>query len=98
MVRIIKIVSTTLAALCLIAAMPWLLGIPGVENDYARGWKLGLGALIGFPLVHRLLSLVEGLAQTGRLRLQSHRIARLQLAALLAFAIAQAWAWSLILR
>lgn len=98
MARIIKTVSTILAVLCLAAAMPWLLGIPGVENDYARGWKLGLGALVGFPLVHRLLSHVESLAQTGRLRLQPHWIARLRLAALLAFATAQAWAWSIILR
>lgn len=94
MARIIKTISTILAVLCLVAIMPWILGIPGVENDYARGWKLGLGVIIGFPLAHRLLLLLE---KTALLR-RPHWIFRLRLAALLAFIAGQAWAWSLILR
>jgi hypothetical protein len=88
----INTISTALAVLCLIALGPWLLGIPGVENDYARGWKLGLAALVGFPLVHRLLSLL------GRLGLQANWVIRLRLLAQLAFVATQGWAWSLILR
>lgn len=98
MARTIKIVSTILAVLCLVALPLWILGIPGVENDYARGWKLGLGALVALPLVHQLLGLLESLARHGRLALQHRWITWLRLVALLAFAAAQIAAWPLILR
>jgi hypothetical protein len=98
MSRTINTMSTILAVLCLIALGPWILGIPGVDSDYARGWTLGLAALIGFPLVHRLLSLLETGAGRGRFGLQPHWGVRLRLVAFLTFAIAQVWAWSLILR
>jgi hypothetical protein len=39
-----------LAALCVLAFPLWILGAPGVENEYARGWLMGLQVLIAYPL------------------------------------------------
>ena len=38
------------AFLCLLALPLWVLGVPGVENLYAQGWKLGLNVLLFYPL------------------------------------------------
>lgn len=42
-------VGHTMAAACVLALPLWLLGVPGVENQYARGWKMGLNVLLLFP-------------------------------------------------
>ncbi len=54
------LLSGAVAALCVVAIIPWILGVPGDpgppghESNYARGWKMGLGVIIVYPLVWAL--------------------------------------------
>lgn len=48
--KTVAILSSTVAALCVLALPMWALGVPGVENQYARGWKMGLNVLLFYPL------------------------------------------------
>ena len=43
-------VSGVLAGLSLLALPMWLLGVPGVDNSYAKGWKIGLFAVLLYPI------------------------------------------------
>lgn len=44
---VVPIVMTALpTGLCLLALPLWLLGVPGVENEYARAWGDGLRYLL----------------------------------------------------
>src|SRR5262245_33815298 len=43
-------VSGLLAGLCVVALPFWLMGVPGVDNSYAKGWKIGLFALLLYPI------------------------------------------------
>ncbi len=44
-------VLTGLAAvLCALAFPIWVLGVPGIENEYARGWLMGLQVIIAYPV------------------------------------------------
>lgn len=45
----VTIASGVVAGLSLLALPMWALGVPGVENDYARGWKMGLNVLLVYP-------------------------------------------------
>ena len=45
------ILSGVAAALSAIAVPFWLMGVPGVENSYAKGWKIGLYAVIVYPIL-----------------------------------------------
>lgn len=45
----IIILSGVLAALCLLALPLWMLGVPGVEGQYAKGWKMGLNVILLYP-------------------------------------------------
>jgi hypothetical protein len=42
--------SGLLATLCLLALPFWLMGVPGVENADAKGWKIGLYAVLLYPI------------------------------------------------
>jgi hypothetical protein len=45
-------IGNAVAVLCMLAFMPWVLGIPGQpENDYARGWMLGFMVVVFYPMV-----------------------------------------------
>ena len=46
----VTIISSTIAALCVLTLPMWALGVPGVENQYAKGWKMGLNVLLVYPL------------------------------------------------
>ena len=45
------------AVLCVLAIVPWILGVPGNpgergnESDYARGWMMGLTVICVYPIV-----------------------------------------------
>jgi hypothetical protein len=41
----ITTISRNIAVLCVMALPMWALGAPGVENQYAKGWKMGLNVL-----------------------------------------------------
>lgn len=48
---VIALSMTGLAAGLSVLALPfWLMGVPGVENSYARGWKLGLYTVLAYPI------------------------------------------------
>lgn len=42
--------SGVIAVLSAVALPLWLLGVPGVDNAYARGWKIGLNVVLVYPL------------------------------------------------
>ncbi len=46
----ITTISSIVAGLCLLALPMWALGVPGVENQYAKGWKMGLNVLLIYPV------------------------------------------------
>ena len=49
---IIALSVTGIAAGLSVVALPfWLMGVPGVENAYAKGWKLGLYTVLSYPIV-----------------------------------------------
>ena len=38
------------AALFALIVPFWIMGVPGVESDYARGWKMGLDVIMYYPI------------------------------------------------
>jgi hypothetical protein len=49
---IIALSATGLVAGLSVLALPfWLMGVPGTQNSYAKGWKLGLYAVGSYPVV-----------------------------------------------
>ena len=44
-------VSGAFAGISLLALPIWLVGVPGVGGSYAKGWKIGLFALILYPAI-----------------------------------------------
>jgi hypothetical protein len=46
----ITTISRNIAVLCVMALPMWALGAPGVENQYAKGWKMGLNVLLIYPV------------------------------------------------
>lgn len=48
--KTITIISSVAAGLSVLALPMWALGVPGVENQYAKGWKMGLNVLLVFPI------------------------------------------------
>jgi hypothetical protein len=48
---IIALSATGLVAGLSVLALPfWLMGVPGTQNSYAKGWKLGLYAVGAYPV------------------------------------------------
>ena len=45
------ILSGVLAGASVLSLPIWLLGVPGVEGSYAKGWKLGLFTVLIYPIV-----------------------------------------------
>jgi|GEM_PF-2379009 len=46
----IAIATGIIAGLCLLILPLWLFGVPGVNNNHARGWQMGLSVLFFYPL------------------------------------------------
>ena len=44
-------ITGILAVASLVAIPLWLIGVPGVQNQYAKGWKIGLYGVALYPLV-----------------------------------------------
>ncbi len=57
-------ISSVIAALCLVVLPFWILGVPGVEGDYAKGWSMGLTAIIRFPLFWLVILIISTILQT----------------------------------
>lgn len=47
----IVVVTSLFSILCMVAIPLWIFGVPGVDNDYARGWRMGLTVIIAYPIV-----------------------------------------------
>ena len=47
--KLVAIFSITIAVLCFLFILPWGFGVPGVQNEYARGWKIGLTVILLYP-------------------------------------------------
>jgi hypothetical protein len=47
--KLITIFSGTFAALCVLGIPLWILGVPGTQNAYAKGWEMGLGVILKYP-------------------------------------------------
>ena len=92
-------VPLVVAILCVLAFLPWLMGVPGVRgNAYARGWEIGLQAIMIYPTVFVVLRILEALAGYGWLWFSPSPFRMLIWLALAAFVVAQVTAWSLIVR
>lgn len=48
--KLIGLISGVAAACCLLLLPLWILGVPGVDNPYAKGWNIGLSVLWIYPL------------------------------------------------
>ena len=46
----VPILTGVPAALFALIIPFWIMGVPGVENDYARGWKMGLDVIMYYPI------------------------------------------------
>lgn len=44
------VVTGILAGVSVLAVPLWLLGVPGTDNSYAKGWRLGLYAVLLYPI------------------------------------------------
>jgi hypothetical protein len=49
------------AFVCLLAFLPWVLGVPGVQNEYARGWNIGFKVISIYPCVWLVMALARKL-------------------------------------
>ena len=97
MTTALRILPAALAVICLIAFIPWTLGIPGTENDYARGWTIGYYAICWYLIAFALLRALDLLAKYSKLPISRQLVQMLGLVAVAGFVIAQLVAWSLIL-
>ena len=50
--------------LCVVALPFWILGVPGIEGDYAKGWNMGLTAIIRFPLFWLVILIISTILKT----------------------------------
>ena len=60
--KLVAIFSITIAGLCVLVFLPWVLGVPGQvqteqQTQYAEGWSLGLIVISLYPIS---ISLVYG--------------------------------------
>ncbi|HEY8578163.1 MAG TPA: hypothetical protein VIL88_17690 [Devosia sp.] len=95
MATILRIVPRLLAVLCLLALLPWTLGIPGTDNAYARGWSIGFYAIILYLVFFSATVLLRSLRRW--LPVPTTTLDYLRFAAVAAFMVAQFIAWPLIL-
>lgn len=93
--RFVRHLTTVVAVLCVLAWMPWVMGVPGdSDNDYARGWAIGLYSILAYPaaiLAVAALSLALRLFGVSDATLPN----ALRFLALAAFLAAQVLAWSI---
>lgn len=70
----VAIFSSVIASLCVLILPLWILGVPGIENDYARGWGMGLNAillyLLSYLLNYALYFFLTRMSSIGQLRYQ----------------------------
>ena len=95
---VVRILPAVVAALCALAFLPWLMGVPGTDNDYAKGWTIGFFALVYYLCLYILVMILKLVARMGWLPLRAQWLDQLLLAAVAGFVVAQIVAFSFILR
>ena len=53
---IAKRIAKVIAVICGIALPIWILGVPGIENEYARGWRISLITIMTFIFSYFMIS------------------------------------------
>jgi hypothetical protein len=97
--RLIRLAPRPVAVLAALAITPCVTGVPGVDgSNYAGGWTLGYFALIAYVGAYAMLALLGRPARKGQMPFRPKLTKRISWIALAAFAVAQLWAWFLILR
>ncbi len=66
----VPVMTGAFAALCVLVIPFWIMGVPGAENNFARGWNIGLDVIMYYPLAWML---VYGLFQLLKKYLPSTR-------------------------
>lgn len=97
MAKILRILPAAVALLCLIAFIPWTLGVPGTENNYARGWSIGYYAICWYLIAFAVLRALDLVAKHSKLPISRQLVHTLGLVSVTGFIIAQLVAWPLIL-
>ena len=95
--KLVHALPAILAVLCLLAFLPWTLGVPGVDNDYAKGWTIGFNAIVWYLVFYAATMALSLIARLAR-RPIPRWLNWLRMGGLAAFVVAQAFAWPLILR
>lgn len=47
--KLVAGLSGMVASLCILIFPIWILGVPGIDNEYARGWEMGLNVILLYP-------------------------------------------------
>ena len=53
---VIRLVTGIAAGLSILFVPVWIMGVPGIENEYARGWRMAFSSLLCFPVAYVLTS------------------------------------------
>lgn len=48
--KLVTIITGLAAVLCVVAFPIWILGVPGVQNKYAKGWGMGFEVIVAYPI------------------------------------------------
>lgn len=48
--KLVAVFSGLVGIACILVLPLWLFGVPGVQNEYARGWNIGLTVIWLYPL------------------------------------------------
>jgi hypothetical protein len=67
-------IAVGFALLCWLAVPVWILGVPGAENEYARGWKMGLSVILAYPAI--ILPVFIAWRKAGKSAEEAHRDSR----------------------
>jgi len=60
----ITTISSVIAVFCVVALPFWIFGVPGIEGDYAKGWSMGLTAIIRFPIFWLIILIISTILKT----------------------------------
>ena len=80
-ISFIFICASTPISICVLFL--WVLGVPGVQNNYERGWSLGLSALFHYFLGSCMVLIVYGIV--AKLAQRFRNLNRINLAVIISF-------------
>lgn len=101
--QLVFTVANNFAFICVLALLPWALGVPGngMNSRYSQGWSLGLQVLWLFPSACAVVNLLKSLCLRNESESRKEEVnvqfSRIFLVLLALALVAQAVAWFLIL-